>query len=112
MNIRAITVERGIATLAHQTRLSILLSLSSRDPDNAGAGGGRASAVDDVSSPTGISAQRYEEELEGGYYDDEDNDAWFEERDEGEEIQEEDRSVTRTGITRGNDVEKVMTSNV
>lgn len=78
-------MERGIATLAYQSRLSILLSLSSfgsRDPDNAGAGGGRTSAVDDVLSPIGISTQRDEGELEGGYDDDEDNDAWFEERDE------------------------------
>ena len=103
MNIRALTVERGIATLATQSRLSTLFSFSSHN--RAGAGG--TSSVDVISSPTGIPARQGEdsEELEGGFYDeeDDDSDACFEERDnaEDEEIILEDRSVIR----RGEDVE-------
>ena len=47
-------------------------------------------------------------ELEGGYYDDEDSDAWSEERDEDrdEEIQQQDRSIihnTSPDIVGGSD---------
>lgn len=111
MNIRAITVERGIATLAQQSRLSTQLLFSSthasRDSHDAGARGISAGTVDAVSSPTGDPSRQEGEELEGGYYDDEDNDVWFEEQDEDEEeddIREEDRNMTRS--TNGDDVEK------
>lgn len=62
MNIRAITVERGIATLAQQSRL---LALSSRgsgncNPDNAGAG---ATSGDDVLSEP-AAGQEEEEEVD------------------------------------------------
>ena len=115
MNIRALTVERGITTLAHQSRLSTLFSFSTshsgRNRHNAGVGDVGTRSVDAISSPTGIPARQEEEELEGGYYDDEDDDdAWFEERDnnhEDEEIMEEERSMTRRGeedhdVERGN----------
>ena len=88
MNIRAVTVERGIATLAHQSRPSILFSFSShggRNPHNASVGQVSASSVDATSSPTDIPAGQEEEELEGGFYDDEDDDAWLEERDTDED---------------------------
>ena len=95
MNIRAITVERGIATLTRQSPLPTLSSLSSRgdrNPDNAGAGG--VGAV--LSSPR-IPAQQ-EEELEGGYYNDEE--------DEDGEIRQEDRSVINS--TSVDDVERAI----
>ena len=84
MNIRAITVDRGIAALAYQSRLSTLFSFSSHgscNRHNTGVGEIGTSSVDVILSPTlaGIAARQEEEELEGGYYDDEDNDAWFEE---------------------------------
>jgi hypothetical protein len=106
MNIRALTVERGIATLAHQSRLSTLFSFSShggRNRHNAGVGEVGASSVDAI--PTGIQvpARQQEEEL-GGYYDDDDSDAWFEEREDGEIIQE-DRSMNRV-----EDVERAISS--
>ena len=41
--------------------------------------------MDAISSPTGIPAGQEEGELEGGFYDDEDEDAWFEERDNDED---------------------------
>ena len=94
-------MERGITTLAHQSRPSTLFSFSSshggRNRHNAGVGG--ANSEDAISPPTRIPA-RQEEELEGGYYDDdddEDNDAWFEERhvDEDQDIIQEDRSMNR-----------------
>jgi hypothetical protein len=102
MNIRALTVERGIAVLANQSRLSTLLSFSSRGGGNRHNAGG--TSMDVISSPTGIPARQGEEELEGGYYDEEDDDVWFEGRDnaEDEEIIQEDRSMTR----RGEDVER------
>lgn len=106
MNIRAITVERGIATLANQSRLSSLLPFSSHGSRNRGVGEIGASSVDGISSPAGIPARQEEEELEGGYDDDdEDNDARFEERDDDgvEEIIQEDRSMTR-----GEDVERAI----
>lgn len=96
MNIRAITVDRGIAMLAHQSRLSILFSFSSRgsrNHRNTGVGEIGTSSVDVISSPTGIAARQEEEELEGGYYDDD------EDRDDEEIIQED-----RSGMTRGEDV--------
>lgn len=103
MNIRALTVERGITTLAHQSHLSTLFSFSSHGGHNhsRNAGGGEvgAGSVDAISSPTRIPVRQGEEELEGGYYDDEDNDAWFEERDndEDEEIIQVDRNMIRRG---------------
>jgi len=99
MNIRAITVERGIATLAHQSRLSTLFSISSHDSrnrHNAGIGELGASSVDAISSPTGISVRQEEDELEGGYDDDDE---------EEEEIIQEDRSMTR-----GEDIERAIAS--
>lgn len=90
-------MERGIATLAHQSHFPTLLSLSirsGRNPDNAGSAGGiDTSSVEAVLSST---AQQGEE-LEGGYYDDED-DAWCQEREGDEdiddlEIKREDRSI-------------------
>jgi hypothetical protein len=94
MSIRAITVERGIATLAYQSGLStIFSSYGSRNRHNAGVGEIGASTVDAISSPTGVPAIQEEEELEGGYYDDE----------EDEEIIQEDRSMTR-----GEDVERAI----
>ena len=112
MNIRALTVERGITTLAYQSRLSTLFSFSTshsgRNRHNAGVGDVGANSVDAISSPIGIPE---EEELEGAYYDDDedDDDAWYEERDndhEDEEIMEEERSMTRRGedhdVERGN----------
>ena len=114
MNIRALTVERGIAALAHQSHLSTLFSLSShsgRNSHNAGVGEVvGTNSVDVISSPTGIPARQGREELEGGYYyddDDDDNNAWFEvqDNDEDEEIIQEDRSMTRRG-----DVERAKLS--
>ena len=87
MNIRAVTVERGIATLAHQSRPSILFSFSShRGRHNASVGQVGASSADAISSPTGIPARQEEDELEGGFYDDEDDE--FEERDNDHEDEE------------------------
>ena len=87
MNIRAVTVERGIATLAHQSRPSILFSFSShRGRHNASVGQVGASSADAISSPTGIPARQEEDELEGGFYDDEDD--GFEERDNDHEDEE------------------------
>ena len=115
MNIRALTVERGITTLTNQSRLSTLFSFSShggRNRRNAGAREVGASSVDVIPSPTGIPARQEEKELEGGYYDDEDDDAWFEERDNdglgNEEIIQEDRNMSR----RGGDVERAITWNI
>lgn len=115
MSIRALTVERGITTLAHQSCLYTLFSFSTshsgRNRHNAGVGDVGACSVDAISSPTGIPARQEEKELEGGYYDDEDgDDAWFKERNndhEDEDIMEEDRSMTRRGeenhdVERGN----------
>jgi len=104
MNIRAITVERGIATLANQSRLSSLLPSRSRD---RGVGEIGPSSVNGNSSPTGIPARQGEEEFEGGDDDDDDNGARFEERDEDEdeEIIQEDRSMTRAS---GKDVERAI----
>ena len=103
-------MERGIATLAHQSRLSILFSFTSsshggRNRHNASVGDVLgASSVDGISSPTGVPALQEEEELEGGYDDDEDDDAWFGERDNGEIILE-DRNTTRRGE---DDVERAI----
>ena len=105
-------MERGIATLAHQSQPSILFSFSShggRNRQNASVGQVGASSVDGISSPTGVPAQQEEEGLEGGYDDDEDNDAWFGERDndEDEEIIEVNRSVARCGEV---DVERAISN--
>ena len=109
MNIRALTVERGITTLVHQAHLSTLFSFNShggRNRDNAGVGEVRASSVGVISSLTGIPARQ--EELEGGYYDYEDDDAWFDseehDNDEGEEIIQEDRNMAQ----HGEDVERAI----
>ena len=106
-------MERGIATLAHQSRPSILFSFTSsnhggrnRHHDNASVGDvPGASSVDRISSPTGIPARQEEEELEGGYddHDDQDDDVWFGERD-NDEIILEDRNTTR----REDDVERAI----
>ena len=96
MNIRAITVERGIVTLVHQSQLPTLLSLNSHGrhhPDNAETG---TDSVDTISSPT--------EELEGGFYDYENSDIWSEDDDE---IQQEDRSVILTR-SMPNDIERCI----
>ena len=104
MNIRAITVERGIVTLVHQSQLPTLLSLNSRGrrhPDNAETG---TDPVGTISSPTDNPERQEEEELEGGFYDYENSDTWSE---NDEEIQQEDRSVI---FTRGmpNDIERCI----
>ena len=102
MNIRAITVERGIATLVHQSQLPTLLSLNSRDrrhPDNAETG---TDPVDTISSPTDNPDRQEEEELEGGFYDYENSDIWSEDE---EEVQQEDRSVILTRSVP-NDIER------
>jgi len=113
MNIRAITVERGIAKLVQSTLSFSSRGSRDRDPDDAGDGVGRVNNdyADAVSSPTGIPARRVEEELERGYYNDEDDDAWFEERDsEDEEIKNDDGSMTRS--TNMDDVQRAVVSNV
>ena len=51
------------------------------------------------------------EELERGYYNDEDDHAWFEERDEDEEIKQEDESMTLRS-TNMDDVQRAVVSNV
>lgn len=89
MNIRSITVERGIATLAHQTHLATLLSLSrSRNTgDNASA-----SSVEAISSRTGARQDSQEKwELEGGHFDDGEESevpGWWDENDEAVRNQE------------------------
>ena len=100
MNIRAVTVERGIATLAHQSRPSILfsfVSLGGWNRHNAGVGEvGFVSVKNSVNAnlpPTGIQVQ--ENELEGGY-DGEEDEVGFEDRDDDKDehiIQEDRRSV-------------------
>lgn len=68
-------MERGIATLTHQSLLPTLLSLSSHGshkPDNSGAREIGTSTVDAVLSRTGVPG--HGEELEGGFYDYEDED--------------------------------------
>ena len=110
MNIRAVTVERGIATLAHQSRPSILFSFSShrRGRHNASVEQVGASSADAISSPTGIPARQEEEELEGGFYDDEDDDAWFEERDNDHHDEDEEMiQVARRGEV---DVERAVSN--
>lgn len=85
-------MERGITTLVQQGQLITLLSLSnrtSRNPDNTGAGEVGASSVD--------TPRQEEEELEGGFYDYED-----------EEIRQEERSVICR--TSPDDVEKAIAS--
>lgn len=99
MNIRAITVDRGIATLVHQAHLPTFLSFS-----RAGA-----SSVEAISSRTGVPAAGQEEtELEGGYSDDEgDEGPWRLERDEDDEhevIRQEDSRMS----TRADDVERAV----
>ena len=94
MNIRSITVERGIATLAHQTHLPTLLSFS-RSSRNSGDN----ASVEAISSRTGVPARedsQEEWELEGGQIDDEESEGgWFLERrdeaDENEAIRKGDR---------------------
>jgi len=107
MNIRSITVERGIATLARQSQLPRLLSRrGSQNPENVDA---REMDISSESMNAPTSIQAAQAELEGGYYDDEDSDVWCEEQDEDqdedqdEEIQQEDRGVIRS--TSANDVE-------
>ena len=103
-------MERGISTLANQSRLSTLFSFSShggRNHRSAGVGEVGANSVGVISSPEGIPTRQGEEELEGGYYDDdEDDDVWFGERrnDEDGEIILEDRNPTR----RREDVERAI----
>ena len=77
-------MERGIATLVHQTQLTTLLSSSNRsdrNPDNAGEVG--ASTVDVVSSSR-MTPRQEEAELDGGFYD-HDDDIWYEEQYENED---------------------------
>ena len=100
MNIRSITVERGIATLAHQTHLPTLLSLSrssSKTSDNV--------SVEAISSRTGVPArQDLQEEwvLEGGHFDDDEESEGpgrflerKDEADENEAIGQDDRRISR-----------------
>ena len=102
MNIRALTVERGISTLAEQSHLSTLFSFSSRvdrNRRNAGVQVGLGEVGAGSATP-GVPARQGEEELEGGFFDDEDDDVWFEERhdnEDDEEIVQEDRSIFRPG---------------
>lgn len=106
MNIRAVTVERGIATLTHQSHLSTLLFIGnsrSRNPENT-------SVREIGTSSQSVDMEAAQAELEGGYYDDEDSDAWSEERDEDrdEEIQQQDRSIihnTSPDIVGGSDLQ-------
>jgi len=92
MNIRSIIVERGIATLAHQTHLPTLLSLSRSNhntSDNA--------SVEAISSRTGVPAQQEEWELEGGHFDDDDDENegpgwWRDEPDENGTIRQSTRA--------------------
>ena len=100
MNIRSITVERGIATLAHQTHLPILLSSSNNSrnsSDNA--------SVEAISSRTGVPPRQdsqEEWEFEGHFDDDEEceGSGWFLERrdeaDENEATRQGDRRVIST----------------
>lgn len=100
MNIRSITVERGIATLTHQTHLRTILSLSrssNNTSDNVGA-----SSVEAISSRTGVPAARQEDyleewELEEGHFDDHQGPSWFPEgKDEDNEaIRQVDRRIIR-----------------
>jgi hypothetical protein len=104
MNIRSITVERGIATLAHQTHLPTLFSVSrngNNTSDNANAG-----SVEAISSRTGVPAIQEESleewELEGGHFDEDEESKGpgrFLERkdedDENETIRQGDRRVIR-----------------
>ena len=109
MNIRAVTVERGIATLAHQSRPSILFSFSShRGRHNASVGQVGASSVDAIPSPTGIPAGQEEGELEGGFYDDEDDDAFFEERDN--DHHDEDEEIIQVARRGEVDVERAVSN--
>ena len=96
MDIRSITVERGIATLARQTHLPTLLSLSSRNSgDNA--------SVEAISSRTGVPARQdspEEWELEGGHSDngeESEGPNWFLERrdeaDENKAIRQGDKKI-------------------
>ena len=69
LNIRSITVERGIATLAHQTYLPTLLSRSNNRSDSNVRGISSVPAI--LSRISGEEA----EELEGWYPNDEDGDS-------------------------------------
>ncbi|KAF8816032.1 hypothetical protein BYT27DRAFT_7238073 [Phlegmacium glaucopus] len=95
MNIRAITVERGIAMLSHQTHLPTLFSFTTGHSSSNSAS---ANSVQAISSRTGVPQVREEEgELEGGYYDDDGDDEglWRQEQDEA--IIQEDRSSRSEG---------------
>ena len=108
MNIRAITVERGIATLVHQSQLPTLLSLHSRGRrhhENAETG---TDPVDTISSPTDNPERQEEEELQGGFYDHENGDIWSEDDEASEgELQQEDRSAILTRSVP-NDIERCI----
>ena len=106
MNIRSTTVERGIATLTHQTHLPTLLSLSRSSSSTIGNG---ASSVEAISSRTGVPVRQddslEEWELEGGYFDGDDEESrgpgWFlgrgdrDEDNENEAIRQSDRIIIR-----------------
>jgi len=98
MNIRSLMVERGIATLAHQTHLSTLFSFSrSRNTgDNAGA-----SSVEAISSRLGARQDSQEIwELEGGHFDDgEENEGpgWWDENYENEAVRQGKSRIISTG---------------
>ena len=101
MNIRSITVERGIATLSHQTHLPTLLFPGSHSSRNTGGNVG-ASSVEAISSRTGVPA-REEDSLEEWELEDDEEESerpgWFLERtdedDENEAIKQVDRRIIR-----------------
>jgi hypothetical protein len=106
MSIRSITVERGIATLAHQSHLPTLLSLSriSRNTGDKADG----SSVEAISSRTGVPARQdsqevleEERELEGDNFDDSGGPGWWrddpDEADENETIRQGDTRIISTG---------------
>ena len=85
MSIRAITVERGIVTLAHESQLPTLNGRGRRNPNNVGTRRTGTDSVDTISSPTGNLDRQEEEELEGGFNDYENNDIWSEDDEDSEE---------------------------
>lgn len=105
MNIRSLTVERGIATLRHQTHLRTIFSVSrssSNTNDNASG-----SSMEAISSRRGVPAREEDslkewELLEGGHFDGDEESkgpGWFlERRDdelENETIRQGDRRIIR-----------------
>lgn len=102
MDIRSLTVERGFATLARQTHLPTLLSLSSRNSGNN-------ASIEAISSRTGVPAiqeSQEEWEPEGDHFDDEESEEpnWFlERRDEVDENKAIRQGDKRTFSRRADD---------